>query len=482
MPQYYTLHKPNMVCSSLPHIVIFPFMSKGHTIPLLHLAHLLHRRRLATLTLITTPLNSSFIHHSLAEAHTDANVLSLPFPDNIPGVLPGVESTDQLPSIHLFIPFVTATKQLRPHFEHALSSLGHVSLLISDGFLGWSRESASKFGIPRAVFFGMGNFAFTVAALVATHRPHAGVTSDDQPFGIPGFPNLKITKGDLNPPHDDPDPKGPAYDFNVEAAKQTMLSQALIVNSFYTLEAPYFDCYNKNFGPKGWCVGPLCLEKPKPEPELVGKIETMKWLDIRAAENRPVLYVAFGSQADVSEEQMKEIASGMETSGMDFLWVVRRKVFEGSEEFEQQVRERGKVVKEWVDQMEILRHKSVKGFLSHCGWNSVMESICCGVPMLAWPMLAEQPMNAKFVVDELGIGMRIRPRDGSKHGLVKGDDIEQLVRELLVGEKGKAAAERVKELAVEAEAAMMDDGPSASSLEEMIGELSQTRVALQDAH
>ncbi|KAL2544802.1 UDP-glycosyltransferase 90A1 [Forsythia ovata] len=95
------------------------------------------------------------------------------------------------------------------------------------------------------------------------------------------------------------------------------------------------------------------------------------------------------------------------------------------------------LVKEWVDQREILEHSSVQGFLSHCGWNSVMESICANVPILAWPMMAEQPLNAKMVVEEIGIGLRVETSDGSMNGFVKW---EKLVKELMEGEMGKELA------------------------------------------
>lgn len=95
----------------------------------------------------------------------------------------------------------------------------------------------------------------------------------------------------------------------------------------------------------------------------------------------------------------------------------------GELEFEKRVKEHGMVVRDWVDQWEILSHESVKGFLSHCGWNSALESICVGVPLLAWPMMAEQPLNAKLVVEELKIGVRIETKDGTVNGFVTREEL-----------------------------------------------------------
>ncbi|GJV17013.1 UDP-glycosyltransferase 90A1-like protein [Tanacetum coccineum] len=101
------------------------------------------------------------------------------------------------------------------------------------------------------------------------------------------------------------------------------------------------------------------------------------------------------------------------------------------------VKEKGVAVREWVNQKEILEHEIVKGFVSHCGWNSVLESISASVPILAWPLSAEQPLNAKFVVDDIKIGFRVETCDGSLKGFVKGEGLEKKVKELMVGEKGK---------------------------------------------
>ncbi|KAJ0989209.1 hypothetical protein J5N97_007565 [Dioscorea zingiberensis] len=453
------------------HIAIFPFMSKGHTIPLLHLAQLLYHRCLtSTITLFTTPLNSPFIRQSLTGVK--ANVIELPFPENIPDLPPGIESTDRLPSMLLFLPFIHAVKQLQPLFEETLKSLPTINLLISDGFLGWSRDSSAKFNIPRMVFYGMGNFAMTISAIVATEKPHRHVSSDDEPFSVTPLPHLKFTKSDFSPPFDDPDPKGPLAEFVYEQMIATRQSHGIMVNSFYELDEPYLDYWNKNIGPKAWCVGPLCL-MAKHNVELDQSLEEqrracMQWLDVRSTSNRPVLYVAFGSQAHVPAVQLQEIAAALEKSEIDFLWVIRDEDAEFGE-FEQKVQDRGMVVHKWVDQVEILRHESIKGFMSHCGWNSVMESVTAGVPILAWPLIAEQHLNAKFVVEEMkvGLGIRMRGRDE----LIKSEHVEEMVRELMAGEGGKEVAKNVKVLSDKAKMAM-DGGSSWSSLEAMISEVS----------
>lgn len=110
---------------------------------------------------------------------------------------------------------------------------------------------------------------------------------------------------------------------------------------------------------------------------------------------------------------------------VNYLWITRRDIEEviGELESEKRVKEHGMIVKDWVDQWEILSHESVKVFLSHCGWNSAQESICAGIPLLAWPMMAEQPLNAKLVVEELKIGVRVETEDGSVKGFVTREEL-----------------------------------------------------------
>nr|DAD34618.1 TPA_asm: hypothetical protein HUJ06_005258 [Nelumbo nucifera] len=308
------------------HIVLFPFMSKGHTIPILHLVHLLLRRRRISLTIFSTPANSPFIRQFLADTDSSVvRVIDLDFPQNVPELPPGVESTDLLPSMSLFLPFSNATKLMQPHFEQALQSLPTVNCIISDGFLSWTLQSASKFGIPRLVFYGMSNYALILNRLVRRDRLLVNIESDDEPFSVPSFPWVKLTRNGFDYPLRDLDQRNPLLQSIVEHAMATSNSQGLLVNSFDELESIYLDSWNREFLPKAWCVGPLCLaESPTPTGvQPLQKPAWVQWLDKKSAEGRSVLYVAFGSQAEISSEQLREIAIGLERSKVDFLWAVR---------------------------------------------------------------------------------------------------------------------------------------------------------------
>ncbi|XP_004236114.1 UDP-glycosyltransferase 90A1-like [Solanum lycopersicum] len=439
-----------------PHFIIFPFMSHGHTIPLLHLATLL-RHRFITVTIFTTPVNAPSIRDFLRDA--SISVIELPFPKDVHDIPPNVENTEKLPSMSYFYPFARATKLMQPLFEQALSALQNPpTCIISDAFLGWTQQSAQKIGIPRYFFFGMSVFATTMYQLLGIERPHAQTISLEECFTFSSFPWLKLTRNDFEPPFGDLEPKGPAVEFMMEQGISFSKSRGMITNSFYELEPRFADYFNKHLWPKSWCVGPLCLAKRA----MISQTDEtwMQWLNNKLTEKQPVLYVAFGTQAEVSAEQMQEIAKGLESSNTCFIWVTRQNAMEHLQGFEN----RALIVKEWVDQNAVLNHKSIKGFLSHCGWNSVLESICAKVPILALPFMAEQHLNARMVTEEIGVGLRIMPRNGSVRGFVGAEEVEKMVIELMEGEKGEMVRKKVKELGEKAEEAMKEGGSSWSTL------------------
>lgn len=301
--------------SSKTHVVLFPFMSKGHTIPLLHLARLLLPRG-AAIIIFTTPASHPFISDHFLSGD-DVSLIDLTFPDNVPGIPPGVESTDKLPSMDLFVPFVNALKLMQTSFEEALQNIHahlHVSFIVSDGFLPWTLESAARLGVPRLSFYGMSHYAGAVSHETTSHGLLSLHESGDEPFTLPGFPSIKLTRNDFDDPFDKPDPRGPHLDFIIEVAAATANSFGLLVNSFYELEPTFADYWDRECKPRAWTIGPLCLAAPPP-PEVELRPRWIQWLDQKLAQGCSVLYVAFGSQAKISPEQLREIADGLVAAG-----------------------------------------------------------------------------------------------------------------------------------------------------------------------
>ncbi|CAD6339570.1 unnamed protein product [Miscanthus lutarioriparius] len=461
--------------STLRHVAMLPFMGKGHAMPMLHLIHLLLRRGLASeVTVLATPREASFIRAAVSGV-PGAAVLEKAFPSTSVGP----QSMEELPSASEshFLDLISATAALRPAFADALARLElRPDLLVHDGFLPWAKDAADGLGMPRLVSLGMGAFSCYVTLAVLIQKPHARVSSPWEPFEVDGLPGLRLTTADLNPLFDDPATAGRHWDFICESAVATGSSRGTILNSFHELESLYIHKMNQlENSPKMWPVVPLCLATEPAVQTL--DADLAGWLDSRLAMNRPVLYVAFGSQANLSRAQLEEIAAGLDRSGVDLVWVVRSKWLDGEDRVEGRFGDRAKVVQGFVNQLGVLRHKAIKGFFSHCGWNSVTESISMGVQILAFPLAAEQTMNAKFVVDVLGAGLRVSPSnrghddDGGSEGggeLVASQDIEALARELILGEAGKHVAARAAELAASARTAMDAGGSSFENLELMV--------------
>ncbi|KFK40588.1 hypothetical protein AALP_AA2G015300 [Arabis alpina] len=464
---------------SSQHVVLFPYMSKGHTIPLLQFARLLlrHRRNQLTIsvsvTVFTTPKNQPFISDFLSDT-PEIKIISLPFPENISGILPGVENTEELPSMSLYVLFTRATKLLQPFFEETLKNLPEVSFMVSDGFLWWTSESAAKFKIPRLVFYGMNSYALAVTVSVSRNKlfTEPEIESDIELVTVPDFPWIQVKKCYFTHRTEQ---SGPDYELMMDQMMSITTSHGFIVNSFDELESAFIHYNNSGDRPKSWSVGPLCLADP-PKPGS-SKPAWIQWLDRKREEGRPVLYVAFGTQAEISNKQLKELALGLEDSKVNFLWVTRKDVGEIiGEGYKDRIRENGMIVKDWVDQWEILSHESVKGFLSHCGWNSAQESICVGVPILAWPMMVEQPLNAKMVVEEIKVGVRVETEDGSVQGFVTRKELSRKVKELMEGETGRTARKNVKEYSKMANAALVQEtGSSWKNLDLLLEKLCKSR-------
>jgi hypothetical protein len=242
-------------------------------------------------------------------------------------------------------------------------------------------------------------------------------------FTVPEFPHVQLTLADITAPFNDPALTGPFRAMDAKITKGIADSHGLIVNTFDAMESHYTLDWNMHVGPKAWPIGPLCLARPPPTSRHGGAPSWMRWLDEKAAAGRAVLYVALGIFMAVPEAQLREVANGLERSGLDFLWAVRPVDVVLSAGFEERVRGRGLVVREWVDQCAILEHGCVRGFLSHCGWNSMLESICAGGVADGRGAAAQREASRRRAEDRVeGVGCRERRRHGDERaGIRRGD-------------------------------------------------------------
>ncbi|CAK7339284.1 unnamed protein product [Dovyalis caffra] len=402
-------------------IVMFPFMAQGHIIPFLALAHQLEQTKKYTITFVNTSLNIQKLRPSIP-ANSSIHLLEIPFDGSGYGLPPGTENTDSIP-YHLIGNLFHASLSLKPSFRKLISDLvkeqnGHPPLCIITGiFYGWCAEIAHEFGAFHAIFCGGGAFGFACYTSLWFNLPHQNKNSDE--FTIPDFPeaskihvtqlaeNLRVANGSDH-----------FSLFLQHVLPEWRNADGILMNTVEELDGVGLEYFRRKIGKPVWPIGPVllsnrCQDQAGITPELC-----RNWLDTKPANS--VLYISFGSQNVISAPQMMELAKALEASGKNFIWVVRPPTgFDINMEFKatewlpegfverMKDSERGLLVHKWAPQVEILSHKSVSAFLSHCGWNSVLESLSQGVPLIGWPMAAEQFYNVMLLEEQIGVCVEV---------------------------------------------------------------------------
>ncbi|KAL7003508.1 hypothetical protein U1Q18_004662 [Sarracenia purpurea var. burkii] len=374
-----------------------------------------------------------------------------------------------------------------PYVHQALISISQTSkvrALIMDFFCTPALSVASDLKIPAFYFLTSGACCLAFFLYFSTiHRTTIGSLKDlvKTHLNIPGLPPILAT--DLMKPVLDRNDK--AYEDFLDVSIQLPKSAGIIINTFELLEQKCIKtiidglCAPDKPTPPLYCIGPLTAIEDRASGS-GGSLESLNWLNSQPS--RSVVFLCFGSLGLFSSEQLKEMAVGLERSGQRFLWVVRSPPSEDQSRrflappepdlddllpqgFLERTKERGLVVTSWAPQVAVLNHNSVGGFVTHCGWNSVLEAVCAGVPMVGWPLYAEQRMNRVVLVEELKLAL---PLEEAEDGFVSGDELEKRVRELMKSEEGEAVKRRVVEMKAAAAAAMREGGSSRFALSKLV--------------
>ncbi|PON33629.1 UDP-glucuronosyl/UDP-glucosyltransferase [Parasponia andersonii] len=472
------------------HIFFFPFMAHGHMIPAVDMAELFASRGCKT-TIVLTPANAKFFAEAIERSRNlglNIEIVLLKFPAVEVGLPEGCENAHSVTTEEMAMKFLMAITMLEQPLEQLIME-HRPSCLVADIFYPWATGVAAKFGIPRLVFHGTNFFALCASICLNKYEPHKKVSSESEPFLIPNLPDeIKLTRSQL-PFYAKEDSQLSTLAKKAEESELT--SYGVIVNSFYELEPAYADYYRKVLGRKAWHIGPTCLYNEDKEDReqrgpksTIDEHECVNWLNSK--KHNSVVYVCFGSNANFNDAQLEKIAMGLEASGKEFIWVVRKeKQEEGKEEWlpeglEKRIMEgKGLLIRGWAPQVLILEHEAVGGFVTHCGWNSIMEGVCAGLPMATWPVAAEQFYNEKFVTQLLGIGVCVGAGKWARFvgDSVKKEAIEKAVTRLMEGEEAEEMRSRARELKVLARRAFEEGGSSFSDLNALIEELRLHRTS-----
>lgn len=286
---------------------------------------------------------------------------------------------------------------------------------------------------------------------------HVSGTKLEEP--LPEFPPLKLE--DL--------PSETYHDLLETLVRETKTSQGVICNTFEEIEDSSIAKVQQTFPVPIFPIGPLHKQCPASAISISPQDQTsIAWLTTQAPKS--VLYVSFGTVASMSKTEFLELAWGLLQSMVPFLWVVRPGLIQGSEAndplpegYLEIVAERGYIVK-WAPQFEVLSHPAVGGFWTHNGWNSTLESICEGVPMLCQPLFSDQFMNARHVSDNWRVGLKLEK--GIKRG-----EIARAIRKLMLEEEGARMRSRVTDLKEKAALGLKEGGSSYKSLKKLISYL-----------
>ncbi|XP_073221391.1 7-deoxyloganetin glucosyltransferase-like isoform X2 [Cicer arietinum] len=421
----------NNYAEKKPHAVLIPYPLQGHINPLFKVAKLLHLKGFH-ITFVNTEYNHKRLLNSKGpnslDGFTDFNF------ETIPDGLTPMEAAEELAlPIALFVP-ANACSLLCVFYLHSFVERGITPLkdesYLTNGYL------------------------------------------ETKVDWIPGLKNFRLK--DINDFIRTRDPNDIMLGFFSAVADRIPRDTTIVLSTSNELESDVINALSSMF-PSLYPIGPLpSLLNQTPHNHLTSlssnlwKEDTkcLEWLESK--EPRSIVYVNFGSITVMTHEQVLEFAWGLANSKQPFLWIIRPDLVIGgsvvlSSEFVNETSDRG-LIASWCPQEKVLNHPSIGGFLTHCGWNSTTESICAGVPMLCWPVFGDQPTNCRFICNEWEIGLEIDTN-------VKREEVEKLVNELIVGEKGKKMREKAMELKNKAMEDTRVGGCSYMNLDKVINEV-----------
>ncbi|XP_057435314.1 soyasapogenol B glucuronide galactosyltransferase-like [Lotus japonicus] len=486
--------------SESPHqlnVIFVPYPTPGHMIPMVDTARLFAKHGVSV-TIITTHANALTFQEAIDSDFSYGYPIRtqvIQFPAAQVGLPEGVENLKDGTSLEMLGKISSGIIMLQDQIELLFHDL-KPDCIVTDMTSPWTVESAEKLGIPRLYFYSSSCFSNCASYFIRKYRPHEKLDSGTQKFTIPGLPeSIEMSPLQLA----EWIRAKSAYSSYFEAMFESeSRSYGTIYNSFHELENDYEKLSNSAIGTKSWSIGPVAAWANRNDErkanggtirDLEKEPEWLNWLDSK--KNESVLYVSFGSLTRLPQAQIVEIAHGLENSGHDFMWVIRKKDEDGDGEsflleFEQRMKESkmGYIIWNWAPQLLILDHPAIGGVVTHCGWNSVLESLNAGLPMITWPMFAEQFYNERLLADVLKIGVPVGVKENKfwtsmgEEEIVRREEILKAVVLLMgSGQESKEIRRRARELGDAAKRTIEEGGHSYNNLIQLIDELKSLKIS-----
>ncbi|KAK7283591.1 hypothetical protein RIF29_13207 [Crotalaria pallida] len=444
-------------------IVLYPLIGRGHLFSMVELGKLIltHDPSFSITILIPTPPNTTPISPT---TFFGSHSSSITF-HHLPTAPPPATVTALPPHLRLIFELTHPNNHNLHQALRSISKSSHLKAIVLDFLNYTATQLTTALHIPTFFYFTPGASALT-CMLYSPNLPPTPPNDEHEPLRIPGFP--LISAKDL------PNYHSLQHHAIFSDVGLTMSEcDGIIVNTFEAIEGRAVKALEEGLCfPEGattpppplFCIGPL-ISVPSGENDENG---CLRWLDSQPSQS--VVLLCFGSDGRFSKTQLKEIAIGLEKSEQRFLWVVRSRSDSENEErleellpegFLERTKEKGMVVRNWAPQAAILSHESVGGFVTHCGWNSVLEAVCEGVPMVTWPLYAEQKLNRAVLVKEMKVALALKE---SEDGFVSAIELGERIKELMESEKGKELRQRVLSMKVSAVEAKREGGSSYAAL------------------
>ncbi|RYR34645.1 hypothetical protein Ahy_A10g049617 [Arachis hypogaea] len=437
-------------------LLLMPLPFQGHITPLLHLGDILYSKGFS-ITIIHTSFNSP-------DPSTHPHFTFLPIHESL-----SESEASSIDSLHLVdLINVRIIQPLKECLDKLMRSKEEtVSCFIADAVLHSTQSVCDGFKLRRLVLRTGGATSFVVFASIPLLRENGYFPIQESRLDEPvvELPPLKVK--DL-PWFETRDPEL-FYNLTSPIFDSLKASSGVIWNTFEELESSTISKFGQEFSIPIYPIGPFHKHHfPKPSSSFTiwtPDTSCISWLDTK--EPKSVVYVSFGSIASITEAEFLELAWGLAHSNHPFLWVVRPGLVRGSEWLEllpdgfmESLGGRGCIVK-WAPQEKVLGHEAIGAFWTHCGWNSTLESVCEGVPMICMPCFGDQKVNAKYVSDVWKVGVKLE-------GKVERIEIERVIKRIMSGDEGKEIRENVLNLKEKANLCLKEGGSSYNYLDALV--------------
>lgn len=307
-----------------------------------------------------------------------------------------------------------------------------VSCILADAFLWFANDMAEVMGVPWLAFWAAGATSFSAHVYTDLIRAHFSIENEEANVKIlPGLSAVRVSDlpegvvcGDLESPL-----SKMLQDMGTKLAGAT----AVAINSFEELE-PAATSDLKPILRNVLNVGPSTITVPL----LSNSDDTsgcLEWLDTRGSGS--VVYIGFGNVLVPPPSEIVALAEALASSKRPFIWslqdTMRSLLPDG---FSEKTSGHGKIVA-WAPQLQVLGHPSVGVYVTHCGFNSLVESILCCVPLVARPLLGDNMINCRLVEEVWKIGMKVEDGKFTEGGTMEALD------SIMFGDKGKEMRENV---------------------------------------